>query len=35
MSANLGLVRSLFEAWERGDYSSTGWADPQIEFVEG
>jgi ketosteroid isomerase-like protein len=27
------LVRSLFVAWERGDYSSFEWADPEIEFA--
>jgi hypothetical protein len=32
-SANLELVRSIFGAWERGDYSSVAWADPEIEFV--
>ena len=25
---NVELVRSIHEAWERGDYTSTEWADP-------
>lgn len=33
MSAeNVELVGRIFSAWERGDFSSTDWADPAIEF---
>jgi ketosteroid isomerase-like protein len=32
-SANVDFVRSLFAAWERGDYSSAEWAYPEIEYV--
>jgi ketosteroid isomerase-like protein len=30
---NVDLVRSIFAAWERGDYTSTEWAHPEIEFA--
>src|SRR5256885_5541066 len=32
-SANVKLVRSLYADWERGDYGSSEWAHPEIEWV--
>jgi ketosteroid isomerase-like protein len=30
---NVEIVRELFASWERGDFSSSDWAHPEIEFL--
>ena len=32
-SANVELVRSIYAAWERGDWRSSDWAHPEIEYM--
>ena len=31
--SNVELVRALYSNWERGDYSSSEWAHPEIEWA--
>ena len=31
---NVEVVRSIYTMWERGDFTSSEWAHPEIEYVE-
>jgi ketosteroid isomerase-like protein len=30
---NVELARAIYVGWERGDFSETWWADPEIEYL--
>jgi ketosteroid isomerase-like protein len=31
--ANVEVARAIYRDWERGDFTATDWADPEIEFT--
>ncbi len=33
VSAHLDLVRTIYAAWERGDYSAVSWVHPEMEYT--
>jgi ketosteroid isomerase-like protein len=30
---NVATVKSIYDAWERADFKSVDWADPEVEFT--